>query len=119
MAEKYERGSHCKNSRAGYYQRGLEMKAGKVTLEVPKLHKSTFETAITKMATLYGTPCQVFSHIPCHKMRIVAALLKAIYAQENLNEFLNLIKKHNSYFLKLSNLYISKLDAFTLYENSF
>ena len=45
-AEKYERSSERKDSRAGYYQRGLETKAGKVTLKVPKLRKNTFETAI-------------------------------------------------------------------------
>ena len=45
-AEKYERSRERKDSRAGYYQRGLETQAGKVTLKVPKLRKSTFETAI-------------------------------------------------------------------------
>ena len=45
-AERYERGSHRKDSRAGYYERGLETKAGKVRLKIPKLRKSTFETAI-------------------------------------------------------------------------
>ena len=45
-AQKYERSDQRKDSRAGYYERGFETKAGKVKLKMPKLRNSTFETAI-------------------------------------------------------------------------
>lgn len=45
-ASKHERSPDRVDSRAGYYERGLETKAGKVTLKVPKLRKLPFETAI-------------------------------------------------------------------------
>jgi transposase-like protein len=45
-AKRYERSSGRVDTRAGSYQRGLETKAGKVSLKVPKLRKLTFETAI-------------------------------------------------------------------------
>ena len=45
-AQKYERSDKRKDSRAGYYERGFETKAGKVKLKMPKLRNSTFETAI-------------------------------------------------------------------------
>lgn len=45
-AARYERTAERKDSRAGHYERGLETKAGRVTLQVPKLRKATFETAI-------------------------------------------------------------------------
>jgi len=45
-AQRYERSGARKDTRAGYYQRGLETKAGKVELNVPRLRKMTFETAI-------------------------------------------------------------------------
>lgn len=44
-AARYERTEARKDTRAGYYQRSLETKAGKVNLKVPKLRKP-FETAI-------------------------------------------------------------------------
>lgn len=45
-AQKYERSEQRRDSRAGYYERGYETKAGKVKLKMPKLRNSTFETAI-------------------------------------------------------------------------
>lgn len=45
-AQKWERSTDRKESRAGYYQRGFDTKAGKVKLKMPKLRNSTFETAI-------------------------------------------------------------------------
>jgi len=46
QAQRYERTEQRKDSRAGYYERGLETTAGKVNLKVPKLRQSRFETAI-------------------------------------------------------------------------
>ncbi|MDA8090587.1 MAG: transposase, partial [Nitrospiraceae bacterium] len=45
-AKRYERTEGRKDTRAGYYERGLHTKAGEVTLKVPKLRTLTFETAI-------------------------------------------------------------------------
>jgi putative transposase len=45
-AERYQRTDARKDTREGYYERGLETKAGKVKLRVPKLRKLRFETAI-------------------------------------------------------------------------
>jgi len=45
-AEKYQRNSARKDTRAGHYQRKLQTRAGEVTLQVPKLRQQTFETAI-------------------------------------------------------------------------
>ena len=45
-AGKYERTEGRKDTRAGSYERSLETKAGSVKLEMPKLRKQTFETAI-------------------------------------------------------------------------
>ena len=45
-AARYERTKARKDTRAGYYHRSLETKAGKVDLKVPKLRKLPFETAI-------------------------------------------------------------------------
>jgi len=45
-AEKYQRNSARKDTRAGHYQRKLQTRAGEVTLKVPKLRQQTFETAI-------------------------------------------------------------------------
>jgi len=45
-AQKYERNPERQNGRAGHYARKLHTKAGEVTLNVPKLRKATFETAI-------------------------------------------------------------------------
>jgi putative transposase len=45
-AKRYERSAERVDTRAGSYQRGLETKAGKVNLKVPKLRRLTFETAI-------------------------------------------------------------------------
>ena len=45
-AARYERTEARKDTRAGYYERGLETKAGAVKLKVPKLRQQKFETAI-------------------------------------------------------------------------
>ena len=45
-AARYERTEARKDTRAGHYQRNLHTKAGKVTLNVPKLRVQKFETAI-------------------------------------------------------------------------
>ena len=45
-AQKHERNSERQGYRSGHYQRSLHTKAGEVTLQVPKLKKVTFETAI-------------------------------------------------------------------------
>ena len=45
-AKKYERKEDRRDRRAGYYQRNLETKAGKVKLNVPKLRTLRFESAI-------------------------------------------------------------------------
>jgi transposase-like protein len=45
-ASRYERTEARRDTRAGHYERGLETKAGEVTLKVPKLRRQTFETAI-------------------------------------------------------------------------
>ena len=46
QASRYERTDARKDTRAGYYNRKLETKAGNVNLKVPKLRTLTFETAI-------------------------------------------------------------------------
>jgi len=45
-AERYERTVGRKDTRASHYNRGLETRAGKVNLKIPKLRQLTFETAI-------------------------------------------------------------------------
>ena len=45
-AGRYERSEARRDTRAGYYERGLHTKAGKVRLKVPKLRQQKFETAI-------------------------------------------------------------------------
>ena len=45
-AERYERNENRLDTRAGFHERKLHTKAGEVTLKVPKLRKTTFETAI-------------------------------------------------------------------------
>src|ERR1700740_1005085 len=45
-AQRYERSPDRADSRAGHYERKLEPKAGEVTLQVPKLRRLPFETAI-------------------------------------------------------------------------
>jgi transposase-like protein len=45
-AEKYERTEARADTRAGHYQRKLQTRAGEVTLNMPKLRRQTFETAI-------------------------------------------------------------------------
>ena len=45
-AGRYERTEDCKDTRAGYYNRGLGTKAGKVNIKAPKLRNLSFETAI-------------------------------------------------------------------------
>jgi putative transposase len=46
QAGRYERSEARQNSRAGFYQRKLQTKAGEVELNVPKLRHAKFETAI-------------------------------------------------------------------------
>jgi len=45
-AARYERSEARRDTRAGYYERGLQTKAGDVRLRVPKLRQQKFETAI-------------------------------------------------------------------------
>ena len=45
-AERYQRSENRVDTRAGSYERKLHTKAGEVTLKIPKLRKTTFETAI-------------------------------------------------------------------------
>lgn len=45
-AGRYKRSAERIDTRAGYYERGLETKAGKVKLKVPKLRTIPFESAI-------------------------------------------------------------------------
>jgi putative transposase len=45
-ADKYQRTDARQDTRAGHYQRKLHTKAGEVSLNVPKLRRQTFETAI-------------------------------------------------------------------------
>jgi len=45
-AKRYERTEARRDTRAGHYQRKLKTKAGEVTLNMPKLRKIPFETAI-------------------------------------------------------------------------
>jgi len=45
-AEKYQRNEARTDTRAGHYQRKLQTQAGEVSLNVPKLRRQTFETAI-------------------------------------------------------------------------
>ena len=45
-AARYERSEARKDTRAGYYERGLHTKTGEVKLRVPKLRQQKFETAI-------------------------------------------------------------------------
>jgi len=45
-ADKYQRSEARQDTRAGFYQRKLHTKAGEVTLNMPKLRRQTFETAI-------------------------------------------------------------------------
>ena len=45
-AQRYERSAERTDTRAGHYARQLETKAGEVTLQVPKLRRRPFETAI-------------------------------------------------------------------------
>ena len=46
QAQKYERSEHRKGYRSGHYQRKFDTKAGQVTLNVPKMKKLRFESAI-------------------------------------------------------------------------
>ena len=46
QAKRYERNAQRASTRAGYYARGLQTKAGTVQLKVPKLRHVPFETAI-------------------------------------------------------------------------
>jgi transposase-like protein len=45
-ANRYEHTEARKDTRAGYYDRKLDTKAGRVNLKVPKLRQTKFETAI-------------------------------------------------------------------------
>src|SRR5437773_3221302 len=42
-AQRYERTEARRDTRAGHYERGLQTKAGDVTLKVPKLRRQTFD----------------------------------------------------------------------------
>ena len=46
QAQRYEHTEARKDTRAGYYDRDLQTRAGEVTLKMPKLRKLPFETAI-------------------------------------------------------------------------
>jgi transposase-like protein len=46
QAKRYERTATRRSTRAGHYKRGLQTKAGEVTLKMPKLRSVPFETAI-------------------------------------------------------------------------
>jgi len=46
QAQRYERTEARRDTRAGHYQRKLHTRAGEVNLKMPKLRKTTFETAI-------------------------------------------------------------------------
>ena len=46
QAHRYERTEERADTRAGHYSRKLATKAGEVTLQIPKLRKLPFETAI-------------------------------------------------------------------------
>jgi len=45
-AQRYERSPERADTRAGHYQRKLQTQAGEVTLQVPKLRRLPFETAV-------------------------------------------------------------------------
>ena len=45
-AQRYEHSERRKDTRSGHYKRQLHTKAGQVELKMPKLRKTTFETAI-------------------------------------------------------------------------
>jgi len=45
-AQKHERSAARKNYRSGHYRRKFMTKSGEVTLQMPKLRMSPFETAI-------------------------------------------------------------------------
>jgi transposase-like protein len=45
-ADRYQRSDARTDTRAGHYQRKLHTKVGEVMLQVPKLRRQTFETAI-------------------------------------------------------------------------
>lgn len=45
-AQRYERTEARRDTRAGHYERSIEIKPGEVTLKVPKLRHRAFETAI-------------------------------------------------------------------------
>jgi putative transposase len=45
-AQRYERTKARRDTRAGHSERGVQTKAGDVTLRVPKLRRQTLETAI-------------------------------------------------------------------------
>jgi transposase-like protein len=47
-AERYQRTEARKDTRAGYYERQLQTRVGKVKLRMPKLRKLPFETAIVE-----------------------------------------------------------------------
>src|ERR1017187_8944051 len=47
-AHRYERSAERVDTRAGHYERKLETKAGAVTVQMPKLRRLPFETAIIK-----------------------------------------------------------------------
>lgn len=54
-APRYERSAEWVDTRAGHYERKLEMKAGEVTLRVPKPRRLPFETEIIMRAADHRT----------------------------------------------------------------
>jgi putative transposase len=45
-AGRYERSADRQDTRAGHYERGFDMKVGRIKLQMPKLRKLSFETSI-------------------------------------------------------------------------
>ena len=80
-ARKYERTEDRKDTRAGSYERQLHTKAGEVTLQVPKLRSLPFETAIIERYRRRET--SVEEALIEMYLAGVAAMLKAIHAQED------------------------------------
>ena len=54
QATRYARSPDRQDTRAGHYQRKLHTKAGEVTLNMPKLRRLPFETAIVERYRLRG-----------------------------------------------------------------
>src|SRR3712207_9524405 len=57
-AKRYERTAARRDTRAGSYRRKLHTRAGEVCLQVPKLRRQTFETAIIEGYPIGRTACR-------------------------------------------------------------